>query len=347
MSMESASVVYGGEYVLVGVPLLMNVPVATKGNRRPMQWIQRVTKKLHLPEGIVLEKDGGFRRPGETVPWAPGTFKPRWRIDAARDRIVIDWYNNGSYVPWRYDELRAVRPDATSADATGSIFEATYLACTGTSGRFHWNYELTVSDSKGASSRKSQSVLLATWSDNTEWEPPQGSSDSESSESHESSGDNATPGAGEHRRSPGLQPRTSPVDRRSANSSPRESGDEPLRVLGERLTSPQSRRAPQSAPQPAPQPADGFAFRCWAAVKRCCGRRRRTGRIIRRPEAPAPPAAEDTGMRAALRRWRSGAGGGARDSPLLRAAGANRNQESPGKVKLLNEELPMGQKENP
>lgn len=106
-------VVYGGDYPLTGVPLKMKV----SRDRRPLEWIKRVAKKLVMLDELILEPDGGFRRPGAPKQAFPKRgVNLRWRLDEAKDCVIVDFFKHGQYLPWRHDEFRFMIDEETLND---------------------------------------------------------------------------------------------------------------------------------------------------------------------------------------------------------------------------------------
>lgn len=100
---ERAPLAYGGQFAWVGVPYKMEVASGWS----PLQWMNGLAKRLLLLDNIALAADGGFRCPGMPEPLFPkGSVDIRWRWDDAGHRIVIDFWNNGELLSWRWDELR-------------------------------------------------------------------------------------------------------------------------------------------------------------------------------------------------------------------------------------------------
>jgi len=121
--------VYGGEFEFVGVPLRMHVASGIS----PLQLMNKAAKKIFLLDNLILEQDGGFRRPGESEKLFPRRgVDLRWRMDSERDCVVIDFFQNGALLPWRYDELR---PSQVGASLL-------HLSCVGHAGRFCFEYQL-------------------------------------------------------------------------------------------------------------------------------------------------------------------------------------------------------------
>lgn len=131
-SSSTPSAQYGGNFTWVGAHYKMRV----KAGISPLQWLNGLTKRLLLLDDIVLHADGGFRRPGESVPLFPrGGVELRWRWDAAERRIIIDFSSDGKLMPWRWDELTPcpeLRFPSTVPDLQGI----------GHVGRFSFEYSL-------------------------------------------------------------------------------------------------------------------------------------------------------------------------------------------------------------
>lgn len=345
---------YGGEaFPLVDVPLVMTVPAGV----HPRQLINKMAKRFLLRDEFVLAKCGGFRNPGETTLCNPERgINCRWRLDASRDCVVIDFFRNGKLVPWRYDELRLVKPGASPDGEfhlggcllTGS----TYLACVGTAGRFRWHYQLRVRDTVNPDLLHSSA--LTTWTDDSDldapYDPdvaggrphtPPSSSDDGPSPSGRASGGHASPlTTAPHDASGANQPRSpfqAPVDAPSAPNSPRQ---------------PISHEAPRS---PTEGMSNGFCKRllatCPLSVRRCCRRRQAVvgANRTRETQVDATPAAEVGGLNSKLRSWRPRMGAGAvrrgETSPQIDMVPPAPEARSMHR-KLLNEDFPTAQKEN-
>mmetsp|Transcript_88226 Transcript_88226/g.263051 ORF Transcript_88226/g.263051 Transcript_88226/m.263051 type:complete len:203 (-) Transcript_88226:85-693(-) len=113
------AVAYGGNYPWVGAAYKLQV----RGGASPLQWLNGLASRLFILGDMVLEADGGFRRPGEAAPLFPkGGINLRWRWDAARRCIIIDFYADGELMHWRWDELtpsRELRFPSTVPDWEG------------------------------------------------------------------------------------------------------------------------------------------------------------------------------------------------------------------------------------
>lgn len=342
---------YGGAvFPLVGVPLVMKMPAGV----HPMQLMNKMAKRTVVLDELILEKDGGFRKPGATKQYVPKRgIDCKWRIDASRDCVVIDFFKKGKLLPWRYDELRLikseVRPDA-EFHVGGNLLEgSTYLAGIGTAGRFHWQYQLRVRDT--ANPDLLHSSALTSWHDGADldvpYDPDFVSINSPSSSDGGPSSSDTTSGGRRNRL-------TTPPNSASRVKLPRS----PLRTSVDAPSTPISPRQPiiRQVPHAAPESISNefchcLLSKCPLCVRRCCRRRRATGSANRAREmhVETSQAPKDGGVKSKLRSWRLRVGGGSdhgRETPsqinVVPLAPETRSM----RCKLLNEELPMAQKEN-
>jgi len=100
--------VYGGDCPWVGVKYQLNIELNTSS---PLQLMNKVSRALFLPKVLVLDSNGGFRRPEDLEPGAKPLFPMggmdlKWRWDADQGRIVIDFIgtSDNKVMPWRWDE---------------------------------------------------------------------------------------------------------------------------------------------------------------------------------------------------------------------------------------------------
>lgn len=94
--------VYGGFYPWIGVKYELNVTTSFS----PLQLLNKFTHAFLLPGVMVLDSDGGFRRPGDLESLFPiGGIDLRWRWDPVNHHIVIDFLTtDGEVLNWRWDE---------------------------------------------------------------------------------------------------------------------------------------------------------------------------------------------------------------------------------------------------
>jgi len=139
--------IYGGDFVWVGKHYKLKVP---KGPS-PLQWVNGFAKRFLVLHDIVLSEDGTFCRPGKKgIANGPHPLANaqgidlRWRWDAAQDRLVVDFWNKGKLIDWRWDDLRIKDNTKVVPDFAG----------VGHFGKFTYNYELIAApaDSQTSSS---------------------------------------------------------------------------------------------------------------------------------------------------------------------------------------------------
>jgi hypothetical protein len=127
----AAEVTYGGSLRWVGAPYRMLV----RAGAAPLQWLNRITCYSLGLKNMEFRPDGGFQRPGEFTSLFPKQgINLRWRWDATRNCVVIDFFSNNNLMAWRWDELHLcpeLRFPSTVPD-----FE-----CIGHVGRFSFDYE--------------------------------------------------------------------------------------------------------------------------------------------------------------------------------------------------------------
>lgn len=140
---------YGGDFSWVGAPYRM---VVRKGFS-PLQMLNSLSNHLLALEHMVFTNDGGFQRPGETTSLFPQQgVNLRWRWDADKSRVIIDFFDKQGPMKWRWDELKLcseLRFPSTVPD-----FE-----CIGHVGRFTFDYVFRSTAAEEEVPQRSQSGL--------------------------------------------------------------------------------------------------------------------------------------------------------------------------------------------
>ena len=136
---------YGGNFAWVGAHYKMRVNNRLWG---PLPFFNGLTQKLLVLEDLVMMESGQFRRPNEAEPVFPKAgVDLRWRWDAERGCIIIDFFLRGQRLAWRWDELtpsEELRFPSTVPDFEGvghagkwsfayTLLSAAAEACPGTS----------------------------------------------------------------------------------------------------------------------------------------------------------------------------------------------------------------------
>lgn len=116
---RSSTARHGGNFTWTGVHYKMKVASGFS----PLQWLNGLTQHMLDLTDMILEMDGGFRRPGDSNPMFPvGGTDIRWRWDMDRKRIIFDFFKDGELLPWRWDELEPsaeFRFPSTAPDLSG------------------------------------------------------------------------------------------------------------------------------------------------------------------------------------------------------------------------------------
>jgi hypothetical protein len=101
---EDTYLSYGGNFAWVDVHYKMQVPSGIS----PLQWLNALTKRLLVLTDISFAPDGTFRNPRDKSAMFPRKgVDLRWKYDTDNERIIIDFYQDGKRMTWRWDELKA------------------------------------------------------------------------------------------------------------------------------------------------------------------------------------------------------------------------------------------------
>lgn len=134
---------YGGDFAWVDAHYKMRVlPGAS-----PLQWMNALVKRMLVLDDIALAADGTFRQPADgTLIFPRRGIDLRWRFDTTKESIVVDFWDKGKLMKWRWDVLQA-KPEM--------VFPSTVPDFSGVGhvGKFTFAYELVsaagVSNSSG------------------------------------------------------------------------------------------------------------------------------------------------------------------------------------------------------
>jgi len=106
MASKESSASYGGNFAWVDMPYKMKIDSGIA----PLQWLNALTKRLLALEDMVFAADGTFHRPGESNPMFPcGGIDLRWRWDDIQCRVIINFWNDGKFQDFRWDELQPAK----------------------------------------------------------------------------------------------------------------------------------------------------------------------------------------------------------------------------------------------